>query len=148
MFEFLSFELIVHDSAGGFQGCYLDNHRNNWRCARAVPALCENAPNGDSKNHEERVGQFSGGCRRAGAAPRISALIYVWPGPSCAKQIAKFGVILPLPSLSGGRGLVRGGGPGEERHVEDSVARGERGRRRGTGGNERKEGEVAEHRLG
>ena len=24
----------------GFQGCYLDNHRNNWRCARAVPALC------------------------------------------------------------------------------------------------------------
>ena len=21
---------------GGFQGCYLDNHRNNWRCARAV----------------------------------------------------------------------------------------------------------------
>ena len=29
---------------GGFQGCYLDNHRNNWRCARAVPALCENAP--------------------------------------------------------------------------------------------------------
>ena len=28
----------------GFQGCYLDNHRNNWRCARAVPALCENAP--------------------------------------------------------------------------------------------------------
>ena len=20
----------------GFQGCYLDNHRNNWRCARAV----------------------------------------------------------------------------------------------------------------
>ena len=38
MFEFLSFELIVHDSAGGggFQGCYLDNHRNTWRCARAV----------------------------------------------------------------------------------------------------------------
>ena len=34
--EFLSFELIVHDSAGGFQGCYLDNHRNNGRCARAV----------------------------------------------------------------------------------------------------------------
>ena len=31
---------------GGFQGCYLDNHRNNWRCARAVPALCENAPYG------------------------------------------------------------------------------------------------------
>ena len=31
---------------GGFQGCYLDNHRNNWRCARAVPALCENAPMG------------------------------------------------------------------------------------------------------
>ena len=29
---------------GGFQGCYLDNHRNNWRCARAVPTLCENAP--------------------------------------------------------------------------------------------------------
>ena len=29
---------------GGFQGCYLDNHRNNWRCARAVCALCENAP--------------------------------------------------------------------------------------------------------
>ena len=29
---------------GGFQGCYLDNHRNNWRCARAVPALCEDAP--------------------------------------------------------------------------------------------------------
>ena len=29
---------------GGFQGCYLDNHRNNWRCARAVRALCENAP--------------------------------------------------------------------------------------------------------
>ena len=29
---------------GGFQGCYLDNHHNNWRCARAVPALCENAP--------------------------------------------------------------------------------------------------------
>ena len=28
----------------GFQGCYLDNHRNNWRCARAVRALCENAP--------------------------------------------------------------------------------------------------------
>ena len=28
----------------GFQGCYLDNHRNNWRCARAVPALCETAP--------------------------------------------------------------------------------------------------------
>ena len=28
----------------GFQGCYLDNHRNDWRCARAVPALCENAP--------------------------------------------------------------------------------------------------------
>ena len=28
---------MVHDSAGGgFQGCYLDNHRNNWRCARAV----------------------------------------------------------------------------------------------------------------
>ena len=25
----------------GFQGCYLDNHRNNWRCARAVR---ENAP--------------------------------------------------------------------------------------------------------
>ena len=45
MFEFLSFELIVHDSVGGwFQGCYLDNHRNNWRCARAVRALCENAP--------------------------------------------------------------------------------------------------------
>ena len=21
---------------GGFQGCYPDNHRNNWRCARAV----------------------------------------------------------------------------------------------------------------
>ena len=30
----------------GFQGCYLDNHRNNWGCARAVPALCENAPYG------------------------------------------------------------------------------------------------------
>ena len=29
---------------GGFQGCHLDNHRNNWRCARAVRALCENAP--------------------------------------------------------------------------------------------------------
>ena len=28
----------------GFRGCYLDNHRNNWRCARAVRALCENAP--------------------------------------------------------------------------------------------------------
>ena len=28
----------------GFQGCYLDHHRNNWRCARAVPTLCENAP--------------------------------------------------------------------------------------------------------
>ena len=40
MFEFLSFEWIVHDSAGGFQGCYPDNHRNNGRCARAVPALC------------------------------------------------------------------------------------------------------------
>ena len=25
---------------GGFQGRYLDNHRNNWRCARTVPALC------------------------------------------------------------------------------------------------------------
>ena len=36
MFEFFNFELIVHDSAGGFQGCYLDNHRNNWRYARAV----------------------------------------------------------------------------------------------------------------
>ena len=44
MFECLSFEWIVHDSAGGFQGCYLDNHRNDWRCARAVRALCENAP--------------------------------------------------------------------------------------------------------
>ena len=21
---------------GGFRGCYPDNHRNNWRCARAV----------------------------------------------------------------------------------------------------------------
>ena len=44
MFELLRFELIVHDSAGewfcDYQGCYLDNHRNNWRCARAVPALC------------------------------------------------------------------------------------------------------------
>ena len=29
---------------GGFQGCYPDNHRNNWRCARAVRALWENAP--------------------------------------------------------------------------------------------------------
>ena len=29
---------------GGFQGCYLDTHCNNWRCARAVRALCENAP--------------------------------------------------------------------------------------------------------
>ena len=28
----------------GFQGCYLDNHRNNWRCARAVRPLCESAP--------------------------------------------------------------------------------------------------------
>ena len=28
----------------GFQGCCLDNHRNNWRCARAVRALCGNAP--------------------------------------------------------------------------------------------------------
>ena len=25
---------------GGFQGCYLDNHRNNWCCARTVRALC------------------------------------------------------------------------------------------------------------
>ena len=31
----------------GSQGCYLDNHRNDWRCARAVPALCENAPFGE-----------------------------------------------------------------------------------------------------
>ena len=31
---------------GGFWGCYPDNHRNNWRCARTVPALCENAPIG------------------------------------------------------------------------------------------------------
>ena len=30
----------MHDSVGGFQGCYLDNHRNNWRCARTVRALC------------------------------------------------------------------------------------------------------------
>ena len=30
--------------AGGFQGCYLDTHRNNWRCVRAVRALCKNAP--------------------------------------------------------------------------------------------------------
>ena len=29
---------------GRFQGCYLDHHRNNWRCVRAVPALCENVP--------------------------------------------------------------------------------------------------------
>ena len=28
----------------GFQGCYRGKHRNNWRCARAVRALCENAP--------------------------------------------------------------------------------------------------------
>ena len=28
----------------GFQGCYWGKHRNNWRCARAVRALCENAP--------------------------------------------------------------------------------------------------------
>ena len=28
----------------GFQGCYRGKHRNNWRCARAVHALCENAP--------------------------------------------------------------------------------------------------------
>ena len=46
---------------GGFRGCYLDNHRNNWRCARtvralcarcarAVRALCENAPTGLSKH--------------------------------------------------------------------------------------------------
>ena len=26
-----------------FQGCYRGRHRNNWRCARAVHALCENA---------------------------------------------------------------------------------------------------------
>ena len=25
---------------GGFRGCYPDNHRNNWRCARTVGALC------------------------------------------------------------------------------------------------------------
>ena len=28
----------------GFQGCYRGKHRNNWRCAHAVHALCENAP--------------------------------------------------------------------------------------------------------
>ena len=28
----------------GIQGCYRGKHRNNWRCARAVHALCENAP--------------------------------------------------------------------------------------------------------
>ena len=29
---------------GGLQGCSRDEHRENWRCARAVPALCEHAP--------------------------------------------------------------------------------------------------------
>ena len=29
---------------GGFQGCSRDKQRNDWRCARAVPELCENAP--------------------------------------------------------------------------------------------------------
>ena len=29
---------------GGLQGCSRDGQRNDWRCARAVPALCENAP--------------------------------------------------------------------------------------------------------
>ena len=32
--------LCMIPQVGGFQGCYPDNHRNNWRCARAVPALC------------------------------------------------------------------------------------------------------------
>ena len=29
---------------GGFQGSFRDKQRNNWRCVRALPALCENAP--------------------------------------------------------------------------------------------------------
>ena len=31
---------------GAVQGCYRGKHRNNWRGARAVHALCENAPIG------------------------------------------------------------------------------------------------------
>ena len=42
MFEFLSFELIVHDSAGGwFQGFRVIG---DVRALCAVHALCENAP--------------------------------------------------------------------------------------------------------
>ena len=47
---------------GGFQGCYLDNHRNNWRCARAVCALCENAPKVRSGVERTMRDHFPLGC--------------------------------------------------------------------------------------
>ena len=38
---------------GGFQGCYLDNHRNNWRCARAVRKRLYQEPPEDNPKHLE-----------------------------------------------------------------------------------------------
>ena len=32
--------LCMIPQVGGFRGCYPDNHRNSWRCARTVRALC------------------------------------------------------------------------------------------------------------
>ena len=74
---------------GGFQGCYLDNHRNNWRCARAVHALCENAPNVcDMVNSvQETSGVLSEdcwGCRMVQTAPVLEPC---WRAAGESKQV-------------------------------------------------------------
>ena len=47
--EFCTPDAVLNGSCtlllgGGLQGCSRDKQRNHWRCAHAVRALCENAP--------------------------------------------------------------------------------------------------------
>ena len=79
---------------GGFQGCYLDNHRNNWRCARTVPTLCENTPK------EPRNDLFPLFCSTLRRVRVVLRAVQVIP----AAQVSNIGLTLAVMH----QGIVRG----------------------------------------
>ena len=50
--------LCMIPQVGGFRGCYPDNHRNSWRCARTVHALCPRCAKTPPKHVLGRIYMF------------------------------------------------------------------------------------------
>ena len=78
---------------GGFQGCYLDNHRNNWRCARCAKTPPQTPPEMCTRGR-------LGGCLNIG---------WVGASKSPLTRLPLVNEVRVPPGGGGGRRAFRGG---------------------------------------